>query len=181
MSKCIVALFCLTITPACSPEGGDRATTHVEAARAAAVPGTVDSARAAVDQRYRQHFASGQGFSIDTLRARKAWFTPQLYQLMVADMSSTGEVGYIDFDPFTDAQDDAASYAVGTARLTHDTVLVEVAVTFPPAVGNGHEQRHITLAMLPALGGWKIANFMSPDRDLAADLTRLSRDADTAH
>jgi hypothetical protein len=100
---------------------------------------------------------------------------------MVADMSSTGEVGYIDFDPFTDAQDDAASYAVGTARLTHDTVLVEVAVTFPPAVGNGHEQRHITLAMLPALGGWKIANFMSPDRDLAADLTRLSRDAGTAH
>jgi hypothetical protein len=181
MLKRMMALSCLTITLACSPAGGDRATTHVEAAQAAAVPGTVDNARAAVDQRYRQHFASGQGFSVDTLRARKAWFTPQLYQLMLADMSSTGEVGYIDFDPFTEAQDDAAAYAIGSARTAHDTVLVEVAVTFPPAVGNGHEQQHLTLAMLPTPGGWKIANFLSPVRDLAADLARLSLDAGTTH
>jgi Protein of unknown function (DUF3828) len=181
MSKCMVALSCLTLLLACSPAGHDRASTHVEAARAAAVPGAVDNARAAVDQRYHQHFASRQGFSVDTLRARKAWFTPQLYQLMLADMSSTGEIGYIDFDPFTDAQDDAATYTVGAAHPAHDTVLVEVAVTFPPAVGNGHEQQHITLAMLPTLGGWKIANFMSSDRDLAADLARLSPNAGTAH
>ena len=177
----MMALSCLTITLACSPEGGDRAATQVEAARAAAVPGTVENARAAVDQRYRQHFASRQGFSIDTLRARKAWFTPQFYQLMLADMSSTGEIGYIDFDPFTDAQDDAATYKVGAAHPAHDTVLVEVAVTFPAAVGNGHEQQHITLAMLPTPSGWRIANFMSPDRNLASDLARLSPDAATAH
>jgi hypothetical protein len=130
----------------------------------------MSDAIAAVGKRYQAHFAAGQGFSVDTLRARQGWFTPQLYQLMLADMSSTGEIGYIDFDPFTDAQDDAASYTVGRARAAHDTVLVEVAVAFPPAVGNGHEQRRITLPMLRARAGWQIANFVYPDRDLAHDL-----------
>jgi hypothetical protein len=132
---------------------------------------------AAVEQRYHAHFASGQGFSVDTLRARQAWFTPQLYQLMLADMSSTGEIGYIDFDPFTDAQDDAATYTVGTARSAHDTVFVQVAVAFPRAVGNGHEQRRITLPMLRADAGWQIANFVYPERDLAHDLKRTQRPA----
>jgi hypothetical protein len=129
---------------------------------------------AAVEQRYQTHFASGQGFSVDTLRARQGWFTPHLYQLMLEDMSSTGEIGYIDFDPFTDAQDDAARYTVGAARSAHDTVLVEVAIAFPGAVGNGHEQRRVTLAMLRASAGWQIANFVYSDTDLARNLTRAA-------
>jgi hypothetical protein len=132
----------------------------------------MSEAIAAVGRRYQAHFASGQGFSVDTLRARQAWFTPQLYQLMLADMSPTGELGYIDFDPFTDAQDEAASYTVGKARPAQDTVLVEVAVAFPEAVGNGHEQHRITLAMLRARAGWQIANFVYAEGDLAHDLKR---------
>jgi len=172
MSKYVVALCCLTLTFACSPGGGDRASQRVDTARPLSAPSSMSDAIAAEGQRYQAHFASGQGFSVETLRARQAWFTPQLYQLMLADMSSTGEIGYIDFDPFTDAQDDAASYAVGTARPAHDTVLVEVAVAFPPAVGNGREQRRITLPMLRARAGWQIANFVYPDGDLAHDLKR---------
>jgi hypothetical protein len=171
-----VPLCCLAATLACSRGGGDRASQGADTTGTLSAPSSASDAIAAVGQRYQAHFASGQGFSVDTLRARQAWFTPQLYQLMLADMSSTGEIGYIDFDPFTDGQDDAASYTVGTARRAHDTVFVEVAIAFPGAVGNGHEQHRVTLAMLRARAGWQIANFVYPDRDLARDLARSASD-----
>jgi hypothetical protein len=175
MIKYIVALGHLSLTLACSPRADGRAAEPAETAVAAVTPISIADARAFAEQRYHEHFASGQGLSVDTLRARRAWFTPRLYQEMLDDMSSTGEIGYIDFDPFTDSQDDAASYTAGKVRLAHDTALVEVEVTFPPGVGNGHEERRITLAMLQTPAGWQIANFVYPDRDLANDLTRAAR------
>lgn len=44
--------------------------------------------RDAVLRRYEAHFHGGQLFSLDTLRARRSWFTPDLYRLMLTDMSS---------------------------------------------------------------------------------------------
>jgi len=123
------------------------------------------AARDAVQRRYEAHFHGGQAFSVDTLRARKSWFTPDLYRLMAADMRTSGEVGYLDFDPFTNAQDDAARFDLGAVRTSHDTVYVEVNVHF-----SSEQSKLVTLAMLPAPEGWVIANFVYPDGDLAARL-----------
>jgi hypothetical protein len=127
------------------------------------------AARDAVRGRYEAHFHSGQLFSIDTLRARKSWFTPELYRLMKGDLGASREIGYIDFDPFTNAQDDAARFDVGAAHLSHDTVYVDVDLRF----GAGDTGR-VTLAMLPSPIGWAIADFIYPDGDLAVALRKAT-------
>lgn len=127
---------------------------------------TLAAARATVAQRYAEHWRSGQGFSADTLRAREQWFTPALYQLMRADMSGS-EIGIVDYDPFTEAQDDAERYAVGAARASHDTVYVPVDVRFASSSGS---HRAITLAMVRDAAQWKIADFIDHDGSLVAKL-----------
>ena len=102
-----------------------------ETKSAATTPSLLSEARAMVEQRYAQHFAGGQGFSLDTLRGRRAWFTPRLYDLMLADMGHPEEgIGYIEADPFVDGQEDAKQFAVHAARQSHDTVFVDVDVTY---------------------------------------------------
>lgn len=135
-------------------------------------PGGIDTTgvRDAVLRRYEAHFHAGQAFSADTLRARQSWFTPDLYRLMATDMRATGAVGYIDFDPFTDAQDDASRFDVDAVRASHDTVYVDVNVRF------GAETKRVTLAMLRRPDEWAIADFIYPHGDLALDLRRASND-----
>src|SRR5829696_4802289 len=59
-------------------------------------------------QRMRQH---GQtGLSVDDVKRTREWFTPELYALLVRDMSDPGGVGYLNWDPFTDAQDDVGPF-----------------------------------------------------------------------
>jgi len=128
-------------------------------------------ARDAVLRRYEAHFHGGQGFSADTLRARRSWFTPDLYRLMAADLNTAGDIGYLDFDPFTDAQDDATRFDVGAVRTSHDTVYVEVNVHF------GTDVRRLTLAMQATPDGWAIADFIYPDGDLAANLRKAANTA----
>jgi hypothetical protein len=125
------------------------------------------AARDEVLGRYEAHFHGGQAFSVDTLRARKSWFTPELYRLLEDDLNASREISYIDFDPFTNAQDDAARFDVGTARVSHDTVYVDVDLRF----GAGDTGR-VTLAMLPTPNGWAIADFIYPDSDLAVELRK---------
>lgn len=129
------------------------------------------AARDAVLGRYEAHFHGGQLFSVDTLRARKSWFTPELYRLMEDDLSASREIGHIDFDPFTSAQDDAARFDVGAAHTSHDTVYVDVDLRF----GAGDMGR-VTLAMLPAPTGWVIADFIYPDGALAVALRKATKD-----
>ena len=138
--------------------------------------GVIDTAavRDAVVRRYEAHFHGGQGFSVDTLRVRRSWFTADLYRLMAARMGASAEVGDIDFDPFTNAQDDAARFDVGSIRASHDTVYVDVDLHF-----TGADTKLVTLAMLPVPDGWVIADFIYPDGDLLARLRRAAND--TAH
>ncbi len=175
-----VAVVATGFCSACSPTStGDRRGGDASAAETKGVvptPGAA-AARSVVERRYAEHFKSGQGFSAATLQARQAWFAPQLYALMLADMTPTGEIGYIDADPFTDAQDTAANFGVGVARQAHDTVFVAVEVTFGPTTGSGQERHHVTLAMLPAPNGWQIANFIYADRDM---ITALRGEASSA-
>ena len=141
----------------------------------AAAPTALADARATVERRYTQHFAGVQGFSVDTLRARRAWFTPRLYDLMLADMGRPEEgLGFIEADPFGDGREGAKGFVVRDARQSHDTVLVDVDVAYPPDVGNGHKTRRVTVAVLPAAEGWQIADLQYAHGSLAAGMLKSS-------
>jgi hypothetical protein len=125
-------------------------------------------ARTAAERRYAAHWRTDQGFSVDTLRAREAWFTPALYQLLLADMSGDG-VGVLDYDPFSDAQDNAQRFALGTPHASHDTVYVPVDVRFDSP---REAHRSVTLAMVRAGSGWQIGDFIDQTGSLVAQLRK---------
>ena len=127
------------------------------------------AAVAYVRQRFAAHFRGSQGFGIDTLRARRAWFTPCLYSLLLADMtgdSARGGIGYLDWDPFTAAQDDATGFHIEGSERRRDTVLVHLRISYP-----GTERaKAMTVAATPVKGEWRIANIITPDANLATGL-----------
>lgn len=135
-----------------------------------------DEPAVAVERFYRLHFAAGQGFSLATLRTRQAWFTPRLYDLLLADMGHPEEgIGYVESDPFVDGQEEAARFDVGPSRQAHDTAVVDVVVTYPQDVGNGHEMRQVSVALLPSHAGWQIADLVYSHRSLASGLAGTTR------
>jgi hypothetical protein len=137
-----------------------------------------DSAAIAyVSQRYAQHFRTRQGFGSDTLRARESWFTPCLYSVLLADAQradSLRELGFLNWDPFTRAQDDANGFRVVSATHAHDTVFVQVDGLFgypPPG-----SPRPITVAVARVDTAWRIADFIAPDVDLVRFVDSSLRD-----
>jgi hypothetical protein len=123
-------------------------------------------ARATVEARYAAHWRTDQGFSRDTLRARESWFTPSLYQLLLADMSEQ-DIGVLDHDPFSDAQDVAERYMVGTPRSHSDTVYVPIEIEFAAA---SDSRRRLTIAMVHRGSSWQIGDFIDKSGSLAARL-----------
>ena len=129
-------------------------------------------ARALVDSLYRSHFKAGQGFSLATLRATRAWFTPTLYALLLHDMDRSparGQIGYLDADPFTDMQDDADSFAVGRVTRSGDTVIVKVWIVFGPGYELANKAGEVDVALVRLRGRWCIADFVGSG-SLAAGL-----------
>ena len=155
-------------------------TTAVASAKPSATKSPAESvAVARVRARFAAHFAGGQGFGIDTLRARQTWFTPCLYSLMLADMagdSARGGVGYLNWDPFTASQDDASAFHVDDAERAHDSVLVLVRVEYP---GAANRPTSMVVATTQVGGEWRIANIVTPAVNLAAGLDSSLR-ADSA-
>lgn len=135
------------------------------------------SAIAYVRERYTQHFRTRQGFGVDTLRARQRWFTPCLYSVLLADAEradSLREVGFLNWDPFTRAQDDANGFRAVSATRAHDTVFVHVDVLFgypPPGLPSP-----ITVAVTRVDTTWRIADLIAPDVDLARFVDSSLRD-----
>lgn len=113
-------------------------------------------------------FLEAVGDVVALLRARKAWFTPTLYQLLLADMSGD-EIGVVNYDPFPGAQDDAQRFAIGSPHASHDTVYVPVDVQFDSA---SESKRSVTLAMVRGLSGWQIGDFIDRNGSLAAQLRK---------
>ncbi len=124
-------------------------------------------------QRMQEH---GQaGLSVNDVARTRDWFTPQLYALLVQDMSSRGEIGYLDSDPFTDAQDDVGPSFFEDMRVAGDTVMVRFS-----RAGYQQATDTITIAMRRVDGAWRIANFIyaghaACHRDLAVGLARYAR------
>ena len=143
-------LALLAVTLACASRGATGADT---------------SAIATATRRVREH--GNAGLSIDDVKRTRDWFTPELYTLLIAGMSHPTDLGYLDFDPFTDAQDDVGPLRFEDARQSGDTTLVRFSRE------NYEKTRDsITLAMRRVDSTWRIANFlyskhMACHRDLA--------------
>ena len=158
----ILATACLLFS-GCS-KGADATPAIGAHGRQAAASRRLLNARATVEARYAAHWRTDQGFSADTLRARRVWFAPAFYQELRRDMPGE-ELGVVDYDPFTGAQDDAEQYAVDAARESGDTVYVPVVIRFATASEPAHR---ITLAMVAGNNGWQIADFIDQHGSLAA-------------
>jgi hypothetical protein len=137
---------------------------------------------AAIDvatQRLAEH---GQdGFSVDDAKRTRDWFTPELFALLVRDMSDTNGVGYLNWDPLTGAQDDVGPLRFEQMTRVGDTVRVRFS-----REGFERKRESVTLAMRHIDGRWRIANILYPDnvvchRDLAVGLIRYARSSDGNH
>jgi hypothetical protein len=132
------------------------------------------AAVAVATQRLHEH---GQaGLSVDDVKRTRDWFTPQLYALLIQDMSDTAGIGYLDWDPFTDAQDDVGPFRFEDVRQAGDTVMVRFS-------REGYERKRdsVTLAMRRVDSTWRIANFIYSGhalchRDLAVGLARYAKE-----
>lgn len=157
------------VTAPPSVRGSCSATTY---RRRATQTSPESEAMAYVRSRYAAHFKGDQGFSVDALRARRTWFTPCLYSLMMNDMNgaaSHGDLGYLDWDPFTGIQDDASGFFVDSARTSHDTVIVHVSLTFPSTPVSTYP---MFVSTVRQGSQWRIADFRRDSLDLARELER---------
>jgi hypothetical protein len=158
-----MASACATQRP--SAQRADSATGADSLAAATAV--------AVATQRMREH---GQaGLSVNDVKRTRDWFTPELYALLIQDMSHPGDIGYLNWDPFTDAQDDVGPSRFEDVRRAGDTIMVRFS-----REGYQHKRDSVTLAMRRVDGTWRIANFVYSahtvcDRDLAVGLAREAR------
>jgi hypothetical protein len=167
---------------ACRRDSPPRQPPASAATSAAVRPLGADSA--AIEQvraRFTAHYTGAQGFGVDTLRARQSWFTPCLYSLLLADMegdSARGGIGYLNWDPFTAAQDDATGFQVERATTARDTVLVQLSINYP----GSNPSTAMTVATTQVDGQWRIANMVTAQANLARGLdSSLRAEAAAAH
>jgi hypothetical protein len=99
----------------------------------------------------------------------KKWFEPKLAELLAADRRRAGRAqeicGFLDFDPFIDAQDD-----VGTAKVGHVSVSgtqARVEVSFSEA-----SDHRVIVVLHRSKAGWRIANIIYP-REKEENLVEL--------
>jgi hypothetical protein len=128
-----------------------------------AISGAIDVAT----QRMTMHGDSG--LSVDDVKRTREWFTPELYTLLMRDMSHSGEIGYLNWDPFTAAQDDVGPFRYDGVSQAGDTVMVSFSREAPD-----HKRYvFVRLAMRYVNGAWRIGNFIYPGNSVChADLAR---------
>lgn len=159
-----VTVACATQRPSAKSAGSARSSEDSLATAAAVAVAT---------QRMREH---GQaGLSVGDVERTRDWFTPQLYTLLIQDMNDPVDIGYLNSDPFTDAQDDVGPFRFEDVRHAGDTVMVRFS-------REGYQQKRdsVTLAMRRVDSTWRIANFIYSGhslchRDLAVGLARYAK------
>jgi len=142
------------------------------APRDSAVAGAV----AVATQRMAVHGKSG--LSVEDLKRTRDWFTPEIFALLVRDMSDPGGIGYLNWDPFTAAQDESTQAPAATegrirrvrARGRSYTILNN-AVRQPvarPLVERSRMSRHLIVGFLfVAAGATRTLGAQAPTRGVA--------------
>ena len=140
-----------------------------QATSTSAAMDTVAVRHAVETARLRMKTHGNTGFSIADLKRTRDWFTPDLFSLLLRDMSGPDGPGYLNSDPFTDAQDDVGPFRFDSTSLRSDTVFVAFSRF------DSYERRRTTvnLGMKQLMGTWRIATFLYPSRDAChVDLAR---------
>ena len=117
---------------------------------------------------YRDHFAQRQRWDI-TFKRNRTKFTPELLALLDADerkqAATPDEVVGLDFDPITNAQDEATGYQItGTTHEGADAI-VAVTVKFGRT-----DVSKVRVRLSPSGQTWRIANVLYDEGDLVTIL-----------
>lgn len=120
---------------------------------------------------YTQHFAHQQRWDLTAERARER-FAPALLALLDADdraaAASPGELVGLDFDPLTNAQEEADSWTAGAAKLTG------TSATVPVELRTGAETTRITVRLVARGQRWQIADLDYGETTLVKTLEQLA-------
>ena len=110
---------------------------------------------AQVTRRAYQTAMSHFGFSLDSIKVEKAFFTPGLYAAMLKKANAPvpkGDAPDIEGDLLLDCQDVPTKLHVGDATLTGDQARVPVTLAWDA------EKRQYTVLLKRLDGAWKIDN-----------------------
>jgi hypothetical protein len=116
---------------------------------------------------YTDHFAHQQNID-DTFRRKRATFAPQLRRLMDESFrkqrANPDEVVGLDFNPLTNAQEEANGFEVGSPIYEQTEAVVPVTVKF------GTEPTTIRVRLMLIDQRWLVSNVMYEESDLVAIL-----------
>ena len=137
-----------------------------------AAGGGEDPARV-VDALYRGHFAHSQRFD-QTLVRERSRFASGLIALLDADgkalAAHVDAVVGLDFDPLTNAQEEASGYEIGAVGVMQGTRTVPVSVRF------GSERTKLVVRLVQEQGAWKVADVETGEGSLVKTLQQLARE-----
>lgn len=132
-----------------------------------ALPAVAQEPRAVVKAVFDDYVAHQDQAARDRgafLEKHEDLFDPGFYELFsdVADNSYDSDEVWFDFDPFLNAQMNAASHTVGKATISKGLAYVPVSYSYRVP---GQEQLALRVVLKPSGGSWRIANFAYPARD----------------
>lgn len=128
-------------------------------------PAFAEEPRAVVKAFYDAYMAKGERMDLRVfIREQKSRFEPALAALLqdIADNDPGQDEAWLDFDPFINAQMNAASLTVGSAKVSNGLANVPVSVSYRTP---GHEMLAVKVVLRPSGDTWRIANFVYPARD----------------
>jgi hypothetical protein len=132
-------------------------------------PAATDPA-AVVTALYRDHFAHEQSWD-ETFKRNRAQFDPAFLALIDEvnrkQAATPDEIVGLDFDPLTNAQEEASEYQVKDLTREGDGAIVSVSVR------HGTERRQVRVRLVPAGARWLVTNILYDEGDLVAILKDL--------
>lgn len=140
------------------------------AAVAASPARAAEKPEAVVEALYRDHFAQDQIWTA-TLERNRARFAPELLALVDEierkAAANPGELVGLDFNPLTNAQEEADGFEVKGASPDGASTIVSVVIRF------GGEPMMVRLRLTPSGETWRIANILYDEYDLVSILQDL--------
>ncbi len=120
---------------------------------------------------YTRHFAHHQRWDLTAKQARSR-FAPDLLALLDADdraaTATPDEIVGLDFDPLTNAQEEAGAWSAGAARVTGASAWV------PVELRSGTQTMRITVRLVARGQQWQIADLDYGETTLVKTLERLA-------
>ena len=120
---------------------------------------------------YTRHFAHQQRWDL-TARQARSRFAPALLALLDADdraaAANPDEIVGLDFDPLTNAQEEAEAWTAGPARLTG------AGASVPVELRTGNQTTRITVRLVARGQQWQIADLDYGETTLVKTLEQLA-------